>query len=246
VAAPRIIKRLLKSSPVLWGASALGAGYLLFAALTTRRDRPSPPPGGPFILAMWHSRILMLDHLRPSGRALVALISEHSDGKLISRIARLGSRGKIRTVKGSSSRGSAKALRELLRYARAGHTLFITPDGPRGPNMRAQRGVVELARLTGLPILPASVSIKWRSECNSWDRMMFPYPFTRAAVRWGEPIHVNRDAHDDLVLAQVEAALNACQRAADEACGGRPEAVDVTLSPALQPVRNRRREPRIS
>lgn len=248
MAAPRIIKRLLKSSPVLWLASALGAGYLRFAGLTARKDRPDPPPGGPFILAMWHSRILMLDHLRPNGRAMVCLISEHRDGQLISRIATLGSSGKIRTVTGSTSRGSTKALRELMRYARAGDTLFITPDGPRGPSMRAQRGVVELARLTGLPVLPASVSSKWRTEYKSWDRMMVPYPFSQAAVRWGEPIHIDRKADDEAALAQVETALNACQRAADEACGvgEQQDAAEVTLRPALQPARNRRRGPRVS
>ena len=248
MAAPRVIKKLLKSSPALWAASALGTAYLRFAGLTARTDRPAPPPGGPFILAMWHSRILMLDHLRPNGRALVALISEHRDGQLISRIASLGSLGQIRTVTGSSSRGSTKAIRELLRYARAGHTLFITPDGPRGPNMRAQRGVIALARLTGLPILPASVSAKWRTQLNSWDRMMIPRPFSRAAVRWGEPIFVGRDADDEVALARVEAALIACQRSADEACGrmGQQEAADMPLRPVLQPARNRRRESRIS
>ena len=247
MAAPQIIKRLLKSSPVLWTASALGASVLRFAGMTARSDRPEPPPGGPFILAMWHSRILMLDNLRPNGRDLVALISEHRDGQLISRIAMLGSRGKIRTVVGSTSRGSAKAICELLRYARSGHTLFITPDGPRGPNMRAQRGVVELARLTGLPILPASVSARWRARTNSWDRMMVPYPFSRTVVRWGEPISVDRDTDEDAALAQVEAALNLCQRAADEACGhGEEDAAGMALGAAMQPARGQRREPTAS
>ncbi len=67
---------------------------------------------------------------------------------MISKTATLVSWGQIRTVIESSSRGGTKAIRELMRYARAGETIFITPDGPRGPNMRAQRGVNEIARLT--------------------------------------------------------------------------------------------------
>ena len=213
------LKKLLKSSGAQWVLSAVGAAYLRFVHLTARIDRPQPPAGGPFLLTMWHGRLLMLDFLRPNGRAMVTLISGHRDGQIISKIALLGSFGKIRTVTGSSSRGGTKAVRELLQFARAGRTLFITPDGPRGPNMRAQRGVIEIARLTGLPILPASVSADWCSQQRSWDRFMIPYPFSRVAVRWAEPIRIGRDTNVVTALAQLEAALTYCQNLADEACG---------------------------
>jgi lysophospholipid acyltransferase (LPLAT)-like uncharacterized protein len=209
--------------------------------MTSRLDRPAPPPGGPFVLAMWHGRLFMLDFLRPTGRGIVTLISGHRDGLLISRIAYFGTLGKIRTVTGSSSRGGSKAIRELVRHAHAGETIFVTPDGPRGPNMRAQRGIIEIARLTKLPILPVSASSKLRTELRSWDRFMVPYPFTRVAVRWGEPIHVGDDSDAGALLAQLEDALTACQRAADEAVGAQTETADVTMQPALQSARDSRR-----
>jgi hypothetical protein len=245
MAAPRVFKKLTRTTAGLWVASAFGAAAMTFVRMTARVNRPAPPAGGPFVLAMWHSRLLMLDYLRPNGRAIATLISGHSDGQIISKMASIGSRDAIRTVTGSSSRGGTKAIRELKQYARAGRTLFITPDGPRGPSLRAQPGVVEIARLTGLPILPASVSASWYGRLGSWDRLIIPFPFTRIAVRWGEPIYVDRKADRDAVLAQLETELNACQTAADEACvaNHNREQIDEPLRPALQAARDKGHRP---
>jgi lysophospholipid acyltransferase (LPLAT)-like uncharacterized protein len=216
VTTPPLLRRFLRTAGVQWILSGLGAGYLVFVRWTSRVERPEPPPGGQFVLAMWHGRLLMLHHIRLGGLPLVALISGHRDGQVIRKIARFGH---IRSTTGSTSRGSHRAVRELIRFARAGHSLFITPDGPRGPRMQAQRGVVEVARLTGLPILPVSASATRAGVRPSWDRFLIPYPFSRIVVRWGEPMSVPRDSNIDEVLARVEAALNALQESADEACG---------------------------
>lgn len=246
MATPQVLKRMLKTPTVQWAISAFGALYSNFVRWTARIDRPEPPACGPCVLAMWHGRLMLLDYLRPNGRAMVTLISEHRDGRVISKMASLTTGGKIRTVTGSSSRGGSKAIRQLMRHARAGETIFITPDGPRGPNMTAQRGVIEIARLTGLPILPASASARWRTQRASWDRFIVPYPFTRVAVRWGEPICVSRDADGDALLAQVEATLTACQHAADEAVGSHPEPVEVNMQPVLQSTRDGRRDANVN
>lgn len=184
--------------------------------MTGRLDRPEPPTGGPFILATWHSRLFLLSYLRLGDRPLIALISGHRDGQLISKIARMFN---IHTVVGSSTRGGSRAIRDLIRLSRAGHHLYITPDGPRGPAMVAQSGIVEIARLTGLPILPASASTSSGAERDSWDRILVPYPFGRTVVRWGEPIHVGRKSNVEAVRAKVEAALTDLQQRADRACG---------------------------
>jgi lysophospholipid acyltransferase (LPLAT)-like uncharacterized protein len=87
--------------------------------------------------------------------------------------------------------------------------------------MKAQRGVVELARLTGLPILPAAASTNRGGERNTWDRILVPYPFARTVVRWGEPIRVGKNSNLDNVRARVEAALTELQSRADQDCGRR-------------------------
>jgi lysophospholipid acyltransferase (LPLAT)-like uncharacterized protein len=187
--------------------------------MTGRLDRPEPPAGGPFILATWHSRLFLLSYLRIGDRPMIALISGNRDGQLISKIARMFG---ILNVAGSSSRGGSQAIRELIRLSREGHSIYITPDGPRGPAMKAQRGIVEIARMTGLPILPAAASTSSGGERNTWDRILVPYPFGRTIVRWGEPIRVGENADVEAVCAQVEAALTGLQELADRACGRIP------------------------
>jgi hypothetical protein len=99
------------------------------------------------------------------------LISQHRDGELIHRIV---SRFGFRSVRGSTTRGGAAALRDLIRLGRSGVDLVITPDGPKGPRHVAQPGVVQLAQATGLPIVPltfcCSKKNSSRAGTASWSR----------------------------------------------------------------------------
>jgi lysophospholipid acyltransferase (LPLAT)-like uncharacterized protein len=131
------------------------------------------------------------------------LISSHPDGRLIANtVAHFG----ISAVAGSSTRGGGEALRTLVRHVKDGASIGVTPDGPRGPRMRVGDGVLMLARLTGAPILPASISVSRRVVLSTWDKLIIPLPFGRGAMIWGEPIVVPRDA-DDAALAVLRAKL---------------------------------------
>jgi lysophospholipid acyltransferase (LPLAT)-like uncharacterized protein len=91
--------------------------------------------------------------------------------------------------------------------------------------MRASQGAVVLAGLTGIPILPAAVSVRRRIVLNTWDRLIVALPFGRGAMVWGEPIVVPREATQGDVMAltqQLEAELNRVSRAADEMVGHAP------------------------
>jgi len=107
-----------------------------------------------FILAFWHGRQLMIP-LAYHGREIHILISRHRDGELISRIM---SRFGYHSVRGSSTRGGTAALRQLIKLGRSGVDIAITPDGPKGPRYVAQPGVIQIAKVTGLPILPLAFS----------------------------------------------------------------------------------------
>jgi lysophospholipid acyltransferase (LPLAT)-like uncharacterized protein len=214
MATPHLLKRLATSEAVQWLLSAIGAGYVLLVRWSSRIDRPPPPPGGPFIIALWHGRLAMLHQLRFGNRALVALISNHRDGQLISKCAW---HYDIRTVTGSTSRGGMVAVRQLIRLARQGHSLCITPDGPRGPRMRVNKGIIDIARLSGLPILPAAIGTSGGKELDTWDRFLVPSPFSRIGIRWGTPIHVARDGDPADDAVRLETALTALQRDADRA-----------------------------
>ena len=107
-----------------------------------------------FILAFWHGRQLMIP-LAYRGREIHILISRHRDGELISRIM---SRFGYHSVRGSSTRGGTAALRQLIKLGRSGVDIAITPDGPKGPRYVAQPGAIQIAKVTGLPILPLTFS----------------------------------------------------------------------------------------
>jgi hypothetical protein len=102
------------------------------------------------IAAFWHGRQLMMPFAY-RGKRISVLISRHRDGELIARTVSLFG---FHAARGSTTRGGASALKQLVRAARAGDDLGVTPDGPRGPRYQAQLGVVELAKLTQRPIVP--------------------------------------------------------------------------------------------
>lgn len=146
--------------------------------------------GTPFIFAFWHAQLLPLAH-HHRHEGIVVLVSQHQDGEYIARVIERRGFG---TVRGSSTRGGVQGLKGLVRAARAGHDLGITPDGPRGPACEVKPGTLIAARLSGLPILPmaAAASAGWR--LNSWDRFLIPRPFARIRIHYGPPIRVPRAA----------------------------------------------------
>jgi len=175
--------------------------------------------GKPFILAFWHGRLLMMPYAWRGRESVNMLISSHPDGRLI---ARTMDHFRIATVAGSTAKGATAATRTLLRVLRKGGVVGITPDGPRGPYMRASDGVVALARISGAPILPVSAASSRRVVLGSWDRFVLSLPFGRGVFIWGAPIHVPRDADAALLAAKrvaVEDALNAATKRADSMMG---------------------------
>src|SRR5262249_43262365 len=103
------------------------------------------------------------------------LISDHRDGELITRVvSRLG----FSVVRGSTTRGGSRALRELTWRIDRGH-LCVTPDGPRGPRRHVHQGLAYLSSRTGLPIVGPGMAFQrpWRAQ--TWDRFGAPSPRPR-------------------------------------------------------------------
>jgi lysophospholipid acyltransferase (LPLAT)-like uncharacterized protein len=200
----------------------LGALYIRLVHATGRwtvigGDAPAQAwdSGRPFILAFWHGRILMMPKSWRAGVPINMLISHHRDGQLIARtVSHFG----ISWLAGSSTHGGSAALRTMLKVLKAGECVGITPDGPKGPRMRATLGIVNAARLSGCPIIPATFGVRRRRVLNSWDRFIVALPFSRGVFVWGAPISVPRDA-DQATLEQirqtVESELNRITDQAD-------------------------------
>ena len=220
MATPAFVNRSTRTDAALSLGVFLSTIYYHFVLWTGRYDRQAAPIAEPYILAMWHGRLIMAPMLQPKSKPLVALISGHRDGKVISRV---GAAFGIQTAVGSSSRGGMRAVREMMRLGRSGHSLFVTPDGPRGPRMRINSdGILDLARLTGLPILPVSVSMSRHKLLKSWDRLMLPGLFARIAIRFGEPIVVAAGSDVAETSEQLRLALTAVQQQVDRLVGIEP------------------------
>jgi len=152
---------------------------------------------GRAIFAVWHNRLALSlrvyarfiqPHAPP--RRLAAMVSASRDGGLLAHTLRAFG---VQPVRGSSSRRGAQALLEMTSWAERGYDLAITPDGPRGPRYRVQEGAVDLAALSGLPLIPVSYDLGWRRQLRSWDGFLIPLPFSRCRTRFGEPLEVPRE-----------------------------------------------------
>ena len=225
----RTFDRVLRNGRVRRILCRLAALYIRLAYVSGRwtvqgADIPRRlwDEGRPFILCFWHGRLSMMPYSWPLGVPIHMLISRHRDGQLIAdTVSHFG----IRTVVGSTRHGGSGALRAMLRILKEGQSVGITPDGPHGPRMRASNGIATLARMSGVPILPATFSIDKRRVLKSWDSFIVPWPFGCGVIVWGDPIDVPRDADDEAMEAarqQVEDALKAITAEADRLCGATP------------------------
>lgn len=137
------------------------------------------------ILAFWHDQLLlMVKGYRGPGAKI--LISASKDGELIARTMRYFGQGAVR---GSSTRGGRAAFKALLDLAKEPFDLVFTPDGPKGPRHTIKEGVVQLARLTGRPVIPMAFTCSRGHRFASWDRFLLPFPFSRGVFSFGPAVH---------------------------------------------------------
>lgn len=189
----------MKSEKHYWFAGAFGK-HVLDALLVTARFRVvTPEPHREIanrsgvIYTLWHGRLLPLTYYHRN-QSIATLISQSSDGEYIARVVE---RWGYTAIRGSSSRGGGTALREMVKLARTKRSLAITPDGPRGPRQQLKPGVLTLAQLTGLPMIPMSAGATrgWWVDAR-WDRFLVPKPFATVFIRYGPPVYVPRNSSD--------------------------------------------------
>jgi lysophospholipid acyltransferase (LPLAT)-like uncharacterized protein len=232
-----MVKRILQSTPVQAVIAAILAGYVAFCRATTRWSRvglehvePVWASRSGVVGCIWHGRLIMSVALWPkSAQAPTVLISRSREGDLIARFAAwfgvVAVRGSSRNEKKAKQKGGVSAFREMLRHVQDGRLMCITPDGPRGPRMRAGSGAIKLARATHAPCLPVGWSMSNALVMSSWDRAMIPLPFGKGAIVYGEPIQVPADADPATITAltaELERRLIAATETADRMCRAEP------------------------
>lgn len=223
-----MFKRFIDSPAGMAALAWVASAYIRLVWRTSRWrlevdpsiDRPAMEARA-CLCAFWHARMLLLPEAFNASipHRLHMMISGHRDGRLIAAtIARFG----LSTVVGSTSRRGAAALRDMVAVLRRGDWAAITPDGPRGPRMRAQIGVAAIAQLAEAPVLPVTYSTTRGRLLRSWDRMLVPLPFGRVVVVVGRPTTIPFDVDEPGLEAgrrAIEDELNRITREADRLCG---------------------------
>jgi len=173
-----LLKKVLRSLALLL-VPFLGSIFIRFLYITNKKEFQAPQDLGDeaFIMACWHGELLMIPYAYTRYRKnphVKLLISEHFDGNLIAKC--LGFFG-FETIRGSSTRGGAKALIQSIKELKNGYDLGITPDGPKGPRHEVSDGIIVMAQKVNTNI--ALVEIKPTSywQLGSWDKFVIPKPF---------------------------------------------------------------------
>lgn len=159
------------------------------------------------IYAFWHS-VMLVPGLYLKNRGIQVLISQHRDGEYVAGALKYAG---YETIRGSSTRGGARALIQLAKKVINGHSVLITPDGPRGPRQIAQPGIIFLAKKSGRPIVPISVNVSRYWQLPSWDKFIIPKPFAKVTLSFENPIYIPPKINDqelDEYCTLLENALN--------------------------------------
>lgn len=230
-----LFKRFLRSEFAGRAASVLIAIYIRVVDATSSKrffgrdlvdDLLSSKNG--FILAFWHSRLMMAPAVRgETDQPVFMLISTHRDGEIISNAVKgFG----IKMIRGSAAdpkkpeknKSGAPAVAEMIAALRSGAVVGITPDGPRGPAEVAKIGAIKLASYSGAPILPVAYSSSRGPRLRTWDRFLLAAPFSKLAFVARPPFHIDRNA-DAAALESarllLQSELQMAAKIADEAVG---------------------------
>jgi lysophospholipid acyltransferase (LPLAT)-like uncharacterized protein len=187
-----------------------------------RRMRVVSPEARPFlvddkkpvIFALYHGSMIALLGIHPRKNTTI-LISNSRDGEMIARACHeMG----FSTARGSAGKGGVKGTLELLEAARQGQSIAFMVDGPRGPRQEVKVGIVRIAQMTGLPIIPIGLSGRTAFWPGSWDRFTATSWSAPMVTIFGEPLSVSESASDyeiEKARLLLEDRMKELERSAD-------------------------------
>lgn len=228
-----MIKRLGRHPIVLSGVGNILATYLKFVRWTNRFVldpeciHQKTESDLPVIVAMWHGQHFMVPFAKPKEWPAKVMISRSADGEVNAIAARKLGLGLIRASGGRNARqikkrGGMKGFLEAVRALREGFSIAMTADIPKGPMRKSGVGIVQLAKVSGRPILPVAVATSRSIELNTWDKASVNLPFGRGSIAVGEMIWVPNDVQDEELETYrlaVEEGLNHTTKRAYELVG---------------------------
>ncbi len=207
----RLADRFLLSFAPLLAWAVIGVFYRLMRIEFVGKEHPLrlKADNQPAVYAFWHDQLLMMIKGYLGDRNVRILISASKDGELIARtMGRFG----YTTVRGSSNRGATESLKQMLRLAKAGTSLAVTPDGPKGPRHQLKPGVAQVACRSGLPVVPLAFVCSHGYRFRSWDRFLLPFPWARGVYAYGAPLSCADGESIEEFMVRIQAAMDENQR----------------------------------
>ena len=155
------------------------------------------------IFAFWHNRLALAPYLFTKHKDIYALVSPHSDGKIISNILiKMG----YKIIEGSTNRNPLLATRKIIAALASGSNIAITPDGPKGPKYKVNSNIIGIAKIAKAKIIHISLEIKHNIRFKSCDSFIFPLPFSKGTISIGEELFLSEN--DELAIDELEKRLN--------------------------------------
>jgi lysophospholipid acyltransferase (LPLAT)-like uncharacterized protein len=185
----KLLTKTQKRAVLLWLLPPIAYLFirLLYLSCKKRYHVPKEIPNSPFLVAFWHGEILMNPFMYKKimkDVKMSLMISDHFDGEMIAKsVSYFG----FDTIRGSSTRGGIKALKESFKKIDLGYSIAITPDGPKGPRHSVADGIVSIAQKKDLQIVAFNYTASSKWVMNSWDRFIVPKPFSTIDFYASEP-----------------------------------------------------------
>ena len=211
-----IFKKIFKYLLLQKFLAYVGYIYILFVCITSKikikNDQLTKKmliDKKPFILAFWHSQLMMVGYVWKSKNTLNMLASSHSDGRFGSYIAGHFNLKNISIM----AKNKSPSLRKVFKILNEKNYIGITPDGPRGPNKKVSEGIIKIAMHSQVPIIPLGFASNKNFKLNSWDSFLITYPFSKCNFVWGEPITIPSSTKENEIEKYkifLEDKINSC------------------------------------
>lgn len=163
----------------------------------------------PFILAFWHSQLMMISYCWKSDSKINILASGHSDGRFG---AILGNYFNLNNIQISSNEKHI-SLRPIFKLLKNSNYIGITPDGPRGPNQKVSEGIIKISKIAQVPIIPVGYASSKFRKLKSWDSFLITKPLSKCVFVWGEAINIPKSCSDyelEEFKKKLEIKINDC------------------------------------
>ena len=217
-----IRKKLLKHFIVQQLLAFIAFIYIVFVKITSNikyENIDSPKKywqnKKPFILAFWHGQLMTFSYTWKINKKLNILASSHSDGRFRASIARYF---KVNNIPISSDSNNL-SLRPIFKILNSNNYIAITPDGPRGPKEKVSEGIIKIAKISKVPIIPVGFGSSKNFCLKSWDSFLITLPFSKCRIVWGDSITIPENLEDQEIVTYkkiIEEKINECVKKAKE------------------------------